>query len=65
MNSTLPISPDQTVNQVIQAFPATVAVFANHQIDACCGGALPLQVVCEKHRIDLALLLAELNQAAR
>jgi iron-sulfur cluster repair protein YtfE (RIC family) len=63
-NDLLTIRPETTVNEVIAAFPATVAVFKSHGVDACCGGALPLATVAEKHRLDLDGLLASLAEAA-
>jgi regulator of cell morphogenesis and NO signaling len=60
MNS-ITISADRTVNQIIQANPETVSVFARYNIDSCCGGNLPLQEVADRHGLDLSALLAELN----
>ena len=65
MSTTLQISGDLIVNDVIRHWPSTVTVFARYGIDSCCGGGLALEVVCERHRIDLAALLEDLNQAVR
>ena len=61
---TMVITPAMTVNQVIAAHDGTVPVFHAWGIDSCCGGALPLGTVAEKHRFDLERLLADLNAAA-
>ena len=55
---------DATVNEVIAAWPATVAVFARHGVDACCGGGKPVAIVAERHGLRLEALLAELGEAA-
>lgn len=60
----LEIGPDRTVNDVSRAYPATLAVFARHGIDSCCGGALPLAEVARRHHLELPALLAELARAA-
>ncbi|HEX6588067.1 MAG TPA: DUF542 domain-containing protein [Longimicrobiales bacterium] len=59
----LPIDATQTVNDIIAAHPTTVSVFDAWGVDSCCGGHLPLATVAEKHRFDLARLLAELRAA--
>ena len=61
--SNITISQDLTVNEIIQISPRTVSVFARHNIDSCCGGGLPLAEVAQRHGLDLAILLAELNDA--
>ena len=64
MNDTGIIDTAQTVNAVITRYPATVAVFKAYGIDACCGGALPLQEVASRHHLELAGLVADLARAA-
>jgi iron-sulfur cluster repair protein YtfE (RIC family) len=64
MKQTEMVSADATVNEVIRAFPATVAVFHGYGIDACCGGDLPVRVAAEHHGVPLEKLLEELEQKA-
>jgi regulator of cell morphogenesis and NO signaling len=52
-----------TVNETIQRFPKTVAVFGAHGIDACCGGALPVAEAAARHGIPLPELLKALESA--
>lgn len=52
-----------TVNDVIKRHPATVSVFNDYGIDSCCGGALALGTVTERHRIDSTALLGALRSA--
>lgn len=56
-------TPGMTVNQIIEAAPGTVAVFRAWNVDACCGGALPLEMVAERHGLDLTKLMADLGEA--
>jgi regulator of cell morphogenesis and NO signaling len=52
-----------TVNETIQRFPKTVAVFGAHGIDSCCGGALPVAEAAARHGIPLPELLKALESA--
>ena len=61
---TMVITPAMTVNEVIAAHDGTVSVFHAWGVDSCCGGALPLATVAEKHGFDLDRLMADLNGAA-
>jgi regulator of cell morphogenesis and NO signaling len=54
---------EMTVNETIQRFPRTVAVFDAHGIDACCGGALPVADAAARHGIPLPELLNALETA--
>jgi len=58
------INPAWTVNDVLLRHPSSVSVFARFGIDACCGGAHPLEEVARRHRLDAAALLAALREAA-
>jgi iron-sulfur cluster repair protein YtfE (RIC family) len=58
------VRADMTVNEAIQHYPATLPVFQEAGIDACCGGGRRIGDVATRHRIDLAALLEQLNQAA-
>lgn len=58
------VEASATVNDTIQKFPGTVRVFGAWGIDSCCGGALRLETVAERHGLDLGRLLAELTAAA-
>ena len=54
-----------TVTDAIRRFPATVAVFNDFGIDACCGGAVPIAEAAERDGADPGELLAALERAAR
>ena len=53
-----------TVNEAIRRFPATLAVFNDFGIDACCGGAAPVAEAATRDGADPAALLAALRVAA-
>lgn len=55
------ITGDLTLNEITLIVPRAVEVFARHGLDACCGGAKPLALVCQKHGLDLGALLDELR----
>jgi iron-sulfur cluster repair protein YtfE (RIC family) len=56
----LAILDDMSVNAVIQAFPATVAVFNEFGIDACCGGAAPIREAAIRDGANPDMLLEAL-----
>lgn len=58
------IGPDLTVNEAIRRFPATVAVFNDFGIDACCGGAVPLAEAAVRDGADPGALLEAVRAAA-
>ncbi|MDQ8153365.1 MAG: DUF542 domain-containing protein [Gemmatimonadota bacterium] len=55
------LTATMTLNEILLAEPRAVAVFARYGMDSCCGGVKPLTLVCEKHGLDLATVLAELR----
>lgn len=52
-----------TVNEVVNRYPATLSIFTSLGIDFCCGGALPLATVAERHHLPLDVLRSALEQA--
>ena len=64
MTTSLTIDADLTVNEAIRRYPATVAVFNDFGIDACCGGAAPLAEAAVRDGADPAALLEAVRAAA-
>lgn len=64
MNDPHAIDADLTVNEAIRRYPATVAVFNDFGIDACCGGAAPLAEAAVRDGADPAALLEAVRAAA-
>lgn len=58
------LTPGTTVNEAVQRFPETLAVFSEAGIDACCGGALPIDEAARRHGLDVPLLLRRLAAVA-
>ena len=58
------IDAEWSVNATIQRFPATVAVFNEYGVDACCGGAATLREAALEAGVPIDVLLSALEQAA-
>jgi iron-sulfur cluster repair protein YtfE (RIC family) len=58
------IDPNLTVALIAQRHPEAAKVFSKYKIDLCCGGVHPLNVVAQKHGLDLHRILKELEAAA-
>lgn len=58
------ITPAATVEDVHARYPGTGGVFMEHGIDLCCGGGQTLEFTAKAHKLDLARLLAQVQQAA-
>jgi iron-sulfur cluster repair protein YtfE (RIC family) len=54
-----------TVNELVREVPATVKVFNAFGIDACRGGAVPLNEAALRDGADIEALLAALAKAVR
>ena len=54
-----------SVNETIRKYPATVAVFNHHGIDACCGGAAPIAAAATRDGADVETVMADLMQLLR
>lgn len=65
MHTQSAITDTATVNEIIRLHPATVGVFNDFAIDACCGGAAPLREAAARDGADVTQLLAALNRAAQ
>lgn len=60
------ITRDQIINDVIKAYPDTIAVFNQFQVDSCCGGGRPISETAAADGLsELRPLLHALNRAAR
>lgn len=57
------VDPSLTLNEVVRRYPAALGVFNARGLDTCCGGGLPVAEAARHHGLDLAELLAALEQA--
>jgi uncharacterized protein involved in response to NO len=55
------IDPAMTVADILRHFPGARAVLQRFGLDACCGGAHPLEFACRAHTIDVQEVLAALE----
>ena len=62
MNDTI-LDAEWSVNETIRRFPATVTVFNEFGVDACCGGAATLREAALEAGIPLGQLLAALEHS--
>lgn len=56
---------DSFVTDIVAEDYRTSYVFQKHNIDYCCGGKLPLRVVCELRGLDVEQIKKELQDAMR
>jgi len=59
------IDPQMKVADIHRFYPETLPVLAKYKIDLCCGGRHSLEETAEKHGVDLAELLRELEEALK
>lgn len=59
------IRNDSFVTDIVIQDYRTSSVFRKYGIDYCCGGKLPLQMVCEMRGLDTELIKKELSDAIR
>ena len=58
------ITKSMIVREVADRWPQTVAVFGNHKVDFCCGGAHSIEQTAQaRGRRDIDALVADLNAA--
>ena len=57
------INPSQTVASLVLDHSECAAVLQRHRIDYCCHGNVPLADACRDRRLDLGLVVAELERA--
>jgi len=58
------IDPGLTLTETVRRYPATLRVFNAHGLDTCCAAGLPIAEAAQRHGLDLAALVAALEQAA-
>ncbi|MFU8848721.1 MAG: iron-sulfur cluster repair di-iron protein [Opitutales bacterium] len=55
---------EQSVGEIVAANPNLSRVFQTHDIGFCCQGKLTLRTACERNKVDLATILADLEAEA-
>lgn len=59
------ITKEKIINDVLEAYPQSLRVFAKYHIDACCGSYVSIEEGAKKVNADLASSLEELNRTAK
>jgi iron-sulfur cluster repair protein YtfE (RIC family) len=59
------VDPRLKVADIYRLYPETLPVLAKYKIDLCCGGRHSLEETAEKHGVDLAELIRELDEALK
>lgn len=57
------ITKDMIINEVINKYPQTIAVFNKFNVDACCGGGQSIEKTATADKVDVDALLKALNEA--
>lgn len=55
------IDPGMTVADIIKQYPGARAVLQRFGLDACCGGAHPLEFACRAHKVNVGEVLDALE----
>ena len=55
------IDPAWTVRQVVQKYPASVAIFKAFRVEACCDAGRPLDEAAQRAGINLEILMDALQ----
>ncbi len=63
--STTPITGSLPVADIVKNDYRTADVFLKYDIEFCCGGKWPLEMVCASKNLDITLLIQELEKASR
>src|SRR5436190_24272555 len=62
---TTTIDGSLNVADIVKGDYRTADVFLKYDIEFCCGGKWPLEMVCAAKNLDVVLLIAELEIASR
>lgn len=64
-NPAIQLDCSLSVNDTMDRYPATAAVFNAYGIDTCCGGGISVEQAAHDASVDPRRLCAELEEAAR
>ncbi|MBC7873166.1 MAG: DUF542 domain-containing protein [Ferruginibacter sp.] len=62
---TLPIDGSLAVADIVKSDYRTADVFLKYDIEFCCGGKWPLEMVCASKNLDITVLIPELEKVSR
>lgn len=58
------LNATMSLNDIAAQQPRALEVFDHYGLDSCCGGAKTLELVCEKHQLNVADVLRDLRALA-
>ena len=58
------ITPDMSIREAMEQFPATRPIFMRHRLDSCCGGSHTIAAAALARGLDPDQVLAEVRAAA-
>jgi len=64
-NTTIQLDCALSVNDTVERYPATSAIFDAYGIDTCCGGGISVEEAAKGASVDPRQLCAELEEAVR
>jgi len=56
---------EQTLGDLVTAFPAAAKVFQQYRLDYCCGGKQSLREACTAEEVDVEAVLRDIESQAR
>jgi regulator of cell morphogenesis and NO signaling len=59
------ITKEISVTEIVSNDYRTADVFLKYEIEFCCGGKWPLEMVCANKNLDITILIPELEKASR
>ena len=55
------LDPSWTLNEMIQHYPAAIAVLSRYRLDTCCGGSRTIADAAQAHGISLGALFSDIE----
>ena len=55
--------PNTLLGDIVRLCPASLELFARHNLDLCCEAGDSLEAVARRHNLDLGRLLGEIDEA--
>lgn len=55
--------PNTLLGDIVRLCPASLGLFARHNLDLCCEAGDSLEAVARRHKLDLGRLLGEIDEA--
>ena len=63
MSKALQFDPALTINEIVAAYPESIAVFNRFGLDTCCGGGVRVEEAARRDGINVSDVIAALNES--